>query len=156
MSESLKSRLTRLAFNFFPAYWGTGAHITYLAQDWREVRVKLPLTWRTRNYVGTIFGGSMYGAVDPIYMVMLIQLLGPEYVVWDKDAAVHFKRPGRSALYACFMLEAQEIDAIKAELTQCSSLERTYQVNLIDSEGMIHASITKTIFIRRKEVRQET
>jgi len=97
----------------------------------------------------------MYGAVDPIYMVMLIQLLGPEYVVWDKDATVHFKRPGRSTLYACLMLEAQEIDAIKVELTQCSSLERTYQVNLIDSEGMIRASITKTIFIRRKEVRQK-
>ena len=48
-----------------------------LADDFREVRVKLPLSLRTRNAVGTIFGGSLYGAVDPIYMIMLMRLLGP-------------------------------------------------------------------------------
>ncbi len=59
MSESLRTRLERLGFNFFPAYRRTGARITYIRADWREVRIKLPLSWRTRNYVGTIFGGSM-------------------------------------------------------------------------------------------------
>jgi hypothetical protein len=55
----------RWGFNFFPAFRGTGARITYIAGDYREMRVELPLNWRTRNYVGTIFGGSLYGAVDP-------------------------------------------------------------------------------------------
>ena len=91
------------------------ARITYIADDWREVRIKLPLNWRTRNYVGTIFGGSMYGAVDPIYMVMLIRILGPTYVVWDKGATLQFKQPGRSTLHACFVLDAAEIDAVQAE-----------------------------------------
>lgn len=55
----------------------------------------MPESWRTRNYVGTIFGGSLYGALDPI-MIMLIKLLGPEYEVWDKAASIRFRRPGRS------------------------------------------------------------
>ena len=76
MAESRHTRLQRWRFNFFPAYRGAGARITYIAADWREVRIKLPLNWLTRNYVGTIYGGSMYGAVDPIYMIMLIRLLG--------------------------------------------------------------------------------
>ena len=59
----------------------TGARITYVASDFREVRVRLPLSWQTRNYVGTIFGGSMYAAVDPVYMLMLIKNLGKEYIV---------------------------------------------------------------------------
>jgi len=59
------------------------------------VRIRLPLIWRTRNYVGTIFGGSLYGAVDPIYMIMLIKALGPDYIVWDKAATIRFLRPGR-------------------------------------------------------------
>ena len=150
MAESFKSRLRRWAFNSFPAYWGTGAHLTYLARDWSEIRVKLPLSWRTRNYVGTIFGGSMYGAVDPFYMVMLIELLGPDYVVWDKSATIQFKKPGRKPLYAHFKIDAQEVDFIKAELAQHPSLERTYSVDLTDSEGVIHASVTKTIYFRRK------
>jgi acyl-coenzyme A thioesterase PaaI-like protein len=151
MSESHKSRVIRWRFNLFPAYWGSGAHITYLADDWREVRVKLPLTWRTRNYVGTIFGGSMYGAVDPIYMVMLIRLLGPGYVVWDKGATINFRRPGRSALYACFRVNEEDTEMIKLELEQRDSIERTYQVDLVDKEGTVHATVVKTIYIRTKD-----
>ena len=98
MAESLKTRLVRWRFNFLPAYRRTGARITYVAADWREVRIKLPLNWSTRNYVGTTFGGSMYAAVDPVYMIMLIMLLGPHYIVWDKAAAIRFKKPARSTM----------------------------------------------------------
>src|SRR6516162_5291913 len=102
MAESLQSRIQRWGFNWFPAFRGMGGRITYLASDWRELRLQIPLARRTRNYVGTIYGGSMYGAVDPIYMVMLIKVLGSEYIVWDKSASIRFKKPGRSTLYAEF------------------------------------------------------
>lgn len=150
MGESLRIKILRWKFNCFPAYWGTGGHITYIADDWREVRIKLPLTWRTRNYVGTIYGGSMYGVVDPIYMVMLIRLLGPEYVVWDKEAVIHFKHPGHSPLFATFKIPKEEIQAIKTWLNRRDSLERQYPVELLDNEGVVHATVEKTIYIRRK------
>lgn len=86
MPESLRTRLWRWTFNLWPCYRGTGGRVTAIAADWREVRVCLPLNWRTRNYVGTTFGGSMGGAVDPFFMIMLIKLLGPGCTVWDKAA----------------------------------------------------------------------
>lgn len=149
--ESWKTRLTRWAFNFFPAYRGGGARITYISHDFREVHVVLPLNWRTRNYVGTIYGGSMYSAVDPIYMVMLIKNLPKGTVVWDKAAAIRFKRPGREALYARFRLEQGEINAILAELERQPSLDRHYTVELVDRTGKVHAVVEKTIYIRRKD-----
>ena len=152
MPESLKTAFARWGFNFFPAYRGTGARITYIASDWREVRVKVPLNWRTRNYVGTIYGGSMYAAVDPIYMIMLIKILGPEYVVWDKAAAIRFKRPGKTTLYAKFNLTTEEIAAIRTAAGATPSIERNYVVELVDAAGTLHASVDKTIYIRRKEV----
>src|SRR5687768_16435139 len=109
MAESLKSRAFRWGFNLFPAYRGTGARITYISADNREIRVRIPLSWRTRNYVGTIFGGSMYGAVDPLYMIILIRALGPEYVVWDKSAAIRFRKPGRTTLYAQCRVTDEEL-----------------------------------------------
>ena len=45
----------------------------------------------------------------------------------------------------------QETDAIEAELAQNPAIERVYQVNLVDADGVIHASVTKTLHIRRKE-----
>lgn len=153
MPESLRSRLTRAAFNLFPAYRGTGARITYIADDWREIRIRLPLSWRTRNYVGTIFGGSMFGAADPIYMVMLIRALGPAYVVWDKAASIRYRRPGRTTLYARFAIDEAELGAIRAALETERAVERTYTVVLADADGVTHAEVEKVLHIRRKEKR---
>jgi hypothetical protein len=151
MPESLRTRMWRWGFNFFPAYRGTGGRVTYIAGDWREVRVKLPLNWRTRNYVGTTFGGSLYGAVDPFYMIMLIKLLGPEYVVWDKAAAIRFRKPGRATLTARFVISDEELAAIRAAAAAQPSVDRTYVVDLCDAAGVVHATIEKTIYIRRKD-----
>ena len=96
MPESRQTRWLRWKLNFFPAYRGVGARVDYIAGDFREVRIHLPLNWRTRNYVGTIFGGSLYASCDPIYMIMLIQILGRDYVVWDKAASIRFRKPGRA------------------------------------------------------------
>lgn len=151
MPESLRTRIARAGFNFFPAYRGTGGRITYIADDWREIRIRLPLGWRTRNYVGTIFGGSMYGAVDPVYMVMLIQNLGPGYTVWDKSATIRFRRPGRSTLHARFVLDQAELDAIRAALETELAVDRTYRIELTDAGGAVHAEVEKVIHVRRRE-----
>jgi len=152
MPESLKTKLTRWGFNFFPAYRGTGACVTYIASDWREVHVQVPLSWRTRNYVGTIYGGSMYGGVDPIYMIMLIKILGPKYIVWDKAASIHFKKPGISTLSAKFAITEEEIHAIKEALVHAHSIERIYLVELVDAAGIVRAAVEKTLYIRKKDL----
>lgn len=151
MSESFRTRVIRWGFNWFPAFRGTGGRITYIARDFREVRLRLPLSWRTRNYVGTIFGGSMYGAVDPIYMIMLIRALGPAYVVWDKAATIRFRRPGRTTLFARFLITDEEVDAIRAALRDARSTDRIYAVDLVDGDGAVHATVEKTIHVRRKQ-----
>jgi acyl-coenzyme A thioesterase PaaI-like protein len=151
MRESLKTKLRRWGFNLFPAYRGTGARLTYVADDFTEIHVRLPLSWRTRNYVGTIFGGSMYGALDPIYMVMLIKQLGRDYVVWDKAATIRFRRPGRTTLRARFRVGPEEVAAIKAELAGRKSLDRVYRVELVDDAGKVHAEVEKTIYIAKRK-----
>ena len=150
MPESFRTRLFRYGFNFFPAYRGTGGRVTYISDDWMNVRIRLPLNWRTRNYVGTIYGGSIYGSVDPIYMLMLMKILGPEYTVWDKAASIRFKKPGRETLYAEFALDTGEIDEIKRLAARERSIDRVYLVELKNEEGVVHAEIEKTIYIAQK------
>lgn len=155
MTESLRTKFTRLGFNFFPAYFGTGAWITFIADDYHELHLKIPLSWRTRNYVGTIFGGSMFGAVDPILMVMFIKILGRSYTVWDKSATIRFKRPGREALFAKFKIAPEEIAEIKARLEQVKSFDRVYRVELKNKAGKVHAIIEKTLYFAKKDQNKE-
>ncbi|QSW99847.1 DUF4442 domain-containing protein [Haloterrigena alkaliphila] len=153
MLASLRARLYRIGFNLFPAYRGTGGRVTYIAPDWQEVRVKLPHSWRTRNYVGVTFGGSIYGAVDPFYMMMLLKSLGDGYVVWDKEAEVRFKKPAKETLYARFRLTDEELEAIRAELATegTDSIDRHYTVDLVDAEGIVHATVRKTVYVSTDE-----
>jgi acyl-coenzyme A thioesterase PaaI-like protein len=155
MMESWRTRLWRWNFNLFPAYRGTGGVVTYIAADWREVRVRLPLNLFTRNYVGTIYGGSIYGAIDPIYMLMLIQNLGKAYIVWDKAADIRFKKPGRATLYATFKIDQAELDAIRAALETERSMDRVYLVELADKTGLVCATVEKTIYVRRASAKEE-
>ena len=82
------------------------------------MRLELPLSWRTRNYVGTIFGGSIYSAVDPIYLLMLIRRLAPDFIVWDKAARIEFLKPGRETLHARFVINDAELAAIRTALVR--------------------------------------
>jgi uncharacterized protein DUF4442 len=146
----------RWGFNVFPAFRGTGGRVTYIASDWSEIRVRLPLNWRTRNYVGTIFGGSMYAAIDPMYMFMLIKILGPGYVVWDKSAAIRFRRPGRETLFATFSLAPEQVDAIRADVGRDGKTEREFTVDLVSRSGEVHATAQKVVSIRSVESARRT
>lgn len=151
MPESFKTKAWRLAINMlFPAYVGTGAWVQYIADDFREIRLKLPLSWRTRNYVGTIFGGSMYSAIDPFYMIMLLKNLGKDYVVWDKAANIRFKKPGRETLYAHFKVTEDDLAEIRQVLETEKKLDKIYNVELVNKEGVVHATIEKTIYVAKK------
>jgi len=151
MPESPRTRLARHLFNLAPVYRGTGGRVRYIASDWSEVRVEVPLSWRTRNYVGTIYGGSLYGAVDPFYMIMLIERLGPGYVVWDREATIRFLRPGRTTLAARFAVDDGELSAIRAALETTRSVDRRYEIELADREGNVHATVEKVVYVRRRD-----
>jgi acyl-coenzyme A thioesterase PaaI-like protein len=153
MAESFATKIDRWKFNLFPAYRGSGARVLFISADYREMRVKIPLNWRTRNYVGTIYGGSMYAGIDPIYMLMLIKNLGRDYVVWDKAATIRFKRPGKETLFAEFLLTQGELDEIKASLETRKSVDRIYNVELKDKNGKTHCIIEKTLYIAVKQAK---
>lgn len=153
MGESFRSKLVRWGFNWFPAFRGTGGRITYVATDWSEVRVAVPLSWRTRNYVGTIYGGSMYGAIDPIYMIMLLKRLGPGYVVWDKAATIRFRRPGRKTLTAVFRVDDAELQAVREAAAGVRSVDRVYRVELVDADGELCAEVEKVLYVAEKSPR---
>jgi len=150
MKESMKTRFMRYRFNFFPAYRRSGGRITFISSDLKRVKVELPLNWKTKNIVGTIYGGCMYGAIDPIYMVMFLKNLGPEYIVWDKSAKIDFKHPGRDLLTAEFNITNDQVDGIKKELETNRSTTRDFLIELLDKKQKVSARIEKTLYFQKR------
>ncbi len=152
--ESLKTWIRRQRFNLFPAFWGTGAKVIYIAEDLRAIGIKLPLNFRTKNIYGTLFGGAMYAATDPLYAILVKVGLGPDYVVWDKAGAIRYRKPGRSALYAQCSISEAELASLKSRLDSEPSVDLDYEMELKDAQGVVHAVVQKTIFIARKDAYQ--
>lgn len=145
-----KGRVFKFLFNISPMYRGTGAKIVHVNTDLQFVRIKLRLNFRTRNYVGTIYGGHLYSSVDGVYMVQLIQILGKEYVVWDKAATIKFKRPANKHVFADFSLPDELLSHIKAEVAQKKERDFQFSVTLKDKEGTVYSEVEKTIYIAEK------
>jgi len=154
LGESWRTRLLRWRINRYPCYRGTGGRLTFVSEDRRTWRVEVPLNRRTRNIWGTIFGGSLYAAVDPIYGVMLADLLGPGVVVWIKTAQVRFRRPGRERLTAECHLSEEALASVRDELAAEGSAERTFLIELRESSGEVCTAVEATYHIARAEGRR--
>lgn len=152
MPESRQTRIARWLFNLFPATRRTSMRILYIASDWMEVKIKLPYNWKTKNYHGTMFGGSMYAAIDSPYLVMLTKVLGDGYMVWDKSATIRFRKPAKTHLYATFLIDQQEIDTIRTILLEKDKVDRVYPIELKDNKDVVYASFEKTLHIKTHKI----
>ncbi|MGE8377199.1 MAG: DUF4442 domain-containing protein [Sphingobacterium sp.] len=139
-------------FNLSPMYRRSTGRIEYVSDDLYDIRIRLPISYKNRNYMGTIFGGSMFSAVDPIPMVQLINLLGNKYVVWDKAAEIYFKRPGNEDLYAYFQYTKEELEEIIARVESDKEIEIIKVTKLTNKDqSILFCEIRKPIYIADKE-----
>ncbi|KYG62442.1 hypothetical protein AZI86_16550 [Bdellovibrio bacteriovorus] len=149
--ENFKSWSFRVLMNMYPMFFGTGGKITFLSADYKKAVVRLKLNMWTYNYVGTIFGGSQFAALDPFHMVLLLKIIGPEYVVLDKAGSIQFKKPGRGKITATIEYADQEIEDIKARAKAEGKFELVRTTNWVDEDGQVISTLQKTLYIATKE-----
>jgi hypothetical protein len=149
--KSAWKRRMRMLMNIWPPFLGAGIRVRRLGSDWTEIDVEMKLHWWNRNYVGTHYGGSLYSMADPFFMIMLIQNLGKDYIVWDKSASIRFKKPGRGTVSASFRLSQEQIREIKQALNTQEKIERTFTVEVKDESGSVIAEVEKLLHVRRKD-----
>jgi len=88
-------RHMRFFINLWPPFLVAGIRVKRLDPDWKRIDVEMNLHPWNSNYVGTHYGGSLYSMADPFYMLMLMENLGRDFVVWDKSASIRFRKPGK-------------------------------------------------------------
>ena len=150
-----RAALFKYGFNWSPMYRRSTGKLRYVSDDLCVVKVELPLTWRNVNYVGTMFGGSILSATDPILMVQLINILGDAYVVWDKSVEMRFRRPGRSTLSCVFEYTQDELQRIRDSVAESGEIDWVKEIRVVDRNGEVIASGSKTLYIADKQFRQD-
>ena len=151
MKKPISAPLARFFMNLAPCIRASGGKVVALSQDFRRLKVRLRLTWLTRNLVGTIYGGSMYSAIDPFYMLMLIRILGRGYVVWDKAASIRFKRPAQETLFADFHIDDGMLTRLCDEVDRNGESTFTWPLALRAASGTVYAEVDKVLYVAKKE-----
>jgi acyl-coenzyme A thioesterase PaaI-like protein len=141
-------RLREKFINIYPPLLGAGIRVRQI--DERSTYVEMKLTALNRNLVGVHFGGSLYAMCDPWYMLILIRLLGNDYIVWDKAASIKFVSPGRGKVAATFLIPPERIDQIRADADRDGKTEPTFSVDVLDEQGKVVAHVEKLLYVRRK------
>lgn len=149
-NKARRARLLRLGLNLYPPYLGAGVRVRHISADFREVRVKMGLSLFNRNYVGTQFGGSLYSMTDPFFMLMLMENLGRDYIVWDKAANIEFVSPGKGPVYADFRIDQQLLDDIREQTAGGAKYLPRLHAEVRDGEGTLVARVQKTLYVRLK------
>jgi hypothetical protein len=149
LKKALRSHM-RTLLNLWPPFLGAGIRVKRLQSDWKEIDVEMKLRRWNTNYVGTHYGGSLYSMTDPFFMLMLIENLGRDYIVWDKSASIRFKRPGKGTVFARFRLSDQQIQEIKEALMSQEKVDRMFTVDVKDESGTIIAEVQKQVHVSRK------
>lgn len=146
-----KKTIFRYGFNISPMYRRSTGRITEVSDDILSVKIKIPLSYKNSNYVGSIFGGSLFSATDPVYMVQLINILGDGYVVWDKESTIKFKRPAKETVYAQFQFSPEEIQQIKDDVAYQKEINLIKDLTITNKEGTtVIAEVSKVIYVADK------
>jgi acyl-coenzyme A thioesterase PaaI-like protein len=143
-------RKFKFGINLWPPFLGAGIKVEHIAPDYREIVVSMKLRWYNRNYVGTHFGGSLAAMTDPFYMLMLIHILGSEYIVWDKTSTIDFITPGRGTVTARFRLNDDQIAEIKNETADGKAYFPALSVDIVNESGEVVACVNKKLYVRKK------
>lgn len=128
-----------------------GAGIRVERMEPLAYRVEMKLRWFNRNAVGTHYGGSLYSMCDPFFMLILIEKLGRDYIVWDKSATIHFRRPGRGNMAAEFSIPDEQVDEIREQVDRGEKVEPVFKAQVLDEEGLVVAIVEKLLYIRRQD-----
>ena len=143
-------RTLQHGMNVWPPFLFSGIRVERMSSNFRQVRVRLRRLPVTTNYVGTLFGGSIFAMTDPFWMLMIMRNLGPGYIVWDKAAEVDFVSPGRASVTATFELTQDVLDEIVEAAAGGARVLRWFEVDVVAPDGSVVARVRKQIYVRRR------
>src|SRR3990172_7319621 len=147
----MKAAWLRIGMNLWSPFRGAGIRVRRIAPDYREGEVELALKWHNRNYIGTHFGGSLYAMTDPFYMLMLIHILGPGYVVSHQAGAIEYLIPVKGRVRARFSVDEATIADIKAHPAGGQKYLPQMPVEVKNDAGEVVARVLHTLYVRKRQ-----
>ena len=148
----VSERTLKWAMRFYPPFLFQGIWTQKFDKGFKGVQVKICNSLVNRNYNRTIFGGTIYSASDPFYVILFHQILkkkGYQTKIWLKYASIDYIKPGNCNLYFDIKLTEENINEAIRKLDTDGKFMKTFPVKITDKRGILYAMVHNEIFIKK-------
>lgn len=131
---------------FFQRIWVKRFH-----PGFRGIDVVIYKSIFNRNYNASIFGGTIYAAVDPFYPILFDQILknkGFKTLVWLKSGSVKYIKPARSNLNFTIQLSDDEIKEAEEMILSTGKFVGSYHITLYNQQQEACAWMESEVYVR--------
>jgi hypothetical protein len=143
----------------YPPFLFQRISITKFYPDFMGVDVKIAKSLFNKNYNGSIFGGTIYCATDPVYALLFDQVLqrkGYKVRVWLKSASIQYLKPGRSNLYFTVFLSPEMLEEAVHTLDTVGKFVKAYPIHITNKEGELCATVMNEVYVRNLHVGEKS
>ena len=152
MPESLRRRLSPARrLEWYPPFRVMRVRVLQLSNDWRQVRLLLPLR-RNQNPGGGMFGGAMACLADPIAALACNRVF-PGHQVWTRELALDFVHEGRSDMELRFRLDPATERSIHEALARRGRATPSFEYAFHDERGKACVMVRSRVAIRPSDFR---
>jgi len=142
----------RRRLELFPPFWLMRVKVVELAEDWRRLRLRLPLNAASRNMGGSMFGGYQASLADPIAALACARLF-PGHSVWTRALRLDFRREGNSDLELRFDFPTELEARTREELADRGRSTPRFEFGFYRDDGVLCTLVHNTVAIRPRGYR---
>lgn len=144
----------------YPPFLFQRIWVQRVLKDFAGIDVKIYKSFLNINSNRTVFGGTMFAALDPIHPLLMDQVFksrGMRHTIaWLKSAQIDYLKPGHTSLQFSVRLNPAEIDEAFATIQREGKVIRTFTTEIFDKNGVVCALSRNEVYIRDRSYVKNT
>lgn len=137
---------------WYPPFYVMGVRLVWHSDDWRQVRIRLPLRRFNRNPGGGMFGGAMASLADPLPALMCARIF-PSHAVWTRAMNIDFRHEARTDLELRLDMEPELESTIRQQLAERGRATPVLEYGFFDTSDRLCAWVHNRVAIRPRGYR---
>ncbi len=137
---------------FYPPFLFQRIWVKNISPGYTGADVTIHKSFLNLNANRTIFGGTIFSAIDPIYPVLIDAYIRShgfkKTVAWLKSARIEYKKPGHRSLHFSVRLNEKEMESILHTIREEGKVIRTFSTDIFDKDGIHCATVHNEVYIR--------
>ncbi|WP_437918190.1 DUF4442 domain-containing protein [Sphingobacterium sp. LRF_L2] len=148
----LSPKALKWILRFYPPFFFQRIWVKKVYPEFKQLDIEVRKSIFNKNSNGTIFGGTIFSAVDPIHTLLIDQILKKrgisKTVTWLKSAKIDYIKPASKHLLFSICIDDRDIQSILECISKTGKVEKSFAIKIIDQDGLVCAKSHNEIYIR--------